>query len=32
LAQQSATVRDLETGVQELVSLDALNERLARFS
>jgi histidyl-tRNA synthetase len=32
LAQHAATVRDLETGAQELVSLDALSERLARVS
>ncbi|MFQ6016940.1 MAG: histidine--tRNA ligase [Kiloniellaceae bacterium] len=31
LAQNAATVRDLESGEQELVSLDALTERLARF-
>ena len=32
MAQSAATVRDLETGDQELVSIDALSERLARFS
>lgn len=31
LAQGAATVRDLQSGEQELVSLDALTERLARF-
>jgi histidyl-tRNA synthetase len=31
LARDSATVRDLDTGEQELVSLDALSDRLARF-
>lgn len=31
LAQDSATLRDLESGEQELVSLAALSERLARF-
>ena len=31
LAQNAATVRDLESGEQELVSLDALSEHLARF-
>ncbi len=31
LAQNAATVRDLESGEQEVVSLDALTERLARF-
>ncbi|MFQ5774849.1 MAG: histidine--tRNA ligase [Kiloniellaceae bacterium] len=31
LAQNAATVRDLESGEQELVCLDALTERLARF-
>ncbi len=31
LARNAATVRDLESGEQELVSLDALSERLARF-
>jgi histidyl-tRNA synthetase len=31
LAQDAATVRDLDSGEQELVSLDALTERLARF-
>jgi len=31
LARNAATVRDLESGEQELVSLDALTERLARF-
>ncbi len=31
LAQNAATVRDLESGEQEVVSLDALSEHLARF-
>ena len=31
LAQNAATVRDLESGEQEVVSLDALTEHLARF-
>ena len=31
LAQNAATVRDLESGEQEVVSLDALTECLARF-
>ena len=31
LAQNAATVRDLDSGEQELVSLDALSEHLARF-
>jgi len=31
LARHSATVRDLESGEQELVSLSALSERLSRF-
>ncbi len=31
LAQNSATVRDLDSGEQELVSLDLLSDRLARF-
>jgi len=31
LAQNSATLRDLDTGEQELVSLDVLSDRLARF-
>jgi histidyl-tRNA synthetase len=31
LAQNAATVRDLESGKQELVPLDALSERLAQF-
>ncbi len=31
LAQNAATVRDLESGEQEIVSLDALSEHLARF-
>jgi histidyl-tRNA synthetase len=31
LAQNAATVRDLESGEQELVPLDALSEYLARF-
>ena len=31
LALNSATVRDLDTGEQELVSLDVLSDRLARF-
>jgi histidyl-tRNA synthetase len=31
LASNSATVRDLESGEQELVSLSALSERLSRF-
>lgn len=31
LAQGAATVRDLQSGEQELVPLDALSERLARF-
>ena len=31
LAQNAATVRDLESGEQEIVSLDALTGRLARF-
>jgi histidyl-tRNA synthetase len=31
LARNAATVRDLDTGGQELVSLDALSDRLARF-
>ena len=31
LARHSATVRDLESGEQELVSLNALSERLSRF-
>jgi histidyl-tRNA synthetase len=31
LAQNSATVRDLDTGEQELVSLEVLSDRLARF-
>ena len=31
LAQNAATVRDLESGQQELVPLDALCERLAKF-
>jgi histidyl-tRNA synthetase len=31
LARNSATVRDLDTGEQELVSLDVLSDRLARF-
>lgn len=31
LAQNAATVRDLESGEQDLVPLDALTERLARF-
>jgi histidyl-tRNA synthetase len=31
LAQNAATVRDLESGEQELVPLDALSEHLARF-
>ena len=31
LASNAATVRDLESGEQELISLDALSERLARF-
>ena len=31
LAQNAATVRDLESGEQELIPLDALTERLARF-
>ncbi len=31
LAQNAATVRDFESGEQEVVSLDALAERLARF-
>jgi histidyl-tRNA synthetase len=31
LARDSATVRDLDTGEQGLVSLDALSDRLARF-
>ena len=31
LAQNSATLRDLDTGEQDLVSLEALEERLARF-
>ena len=31
LAQNSATLRDLDTGEQELVSLDALRDRLALF-
>jgi histidyl-tRNA synthetase len=31
LAQNSVTVRDLDTGGQELVSLEALSDRLARF-
>jgi histidyl-tRNA synthetase len=32
MAQNAATIRDLETGEQELVALDALSERLAQFS
>jgi histidyl-tRNA synthetase len=32
VAKQSATVRDLDTGEQELVSLDSLSDRLARFA
>lgn len=32
LAKESATLRDLDTGEQELVSLDTLSDRLARFS
>ncbi len=32
LAKDSATVRDLDTGEQELVSLDSLSDRLARFT
>ena len=31
LAQNAATVRDLESGKQELIPLDALSEHLARF-
>ena len=31
LAQNAATVRDLESGEQELIPLDALSEHLARF-
>lgn len=31
LAQDAATLRDLETGEQELIPLDALSERLTRF-
>lgn len=31
LAKNAATVRDLDSGEQELVSLDALSEHLARF-
>jgi histidyl-tRNA synthetase len=31
LARNAATVRDLESGEQDLVSLDALSEHLARF-
>ncbi len=31
LAQDAATLRDLETGKQELVSLSALSERLAQY-
>lgn len=31
LAKNAATVRDLESGEQEVVSLDALTDRLARF-
>jgi histidyl-tRNA synthetase len=31
LAQNSATLRDLDSGEQELVSLDVLSDRLARF-
>ncbi len=31
LARNSATVRDLDTGGQELVSLETLSDRLARF-
>jgi len=31
LAKSAATVRDLDSGEQELVSLDALSEHLARF-
>ncbi len=31
LAQNGATVRDLDSGEQELVSLDLLSDRLARF-
>lgn len=31
LAQNGATLRDLDTGEQEFVSLDALRDRLARF-
>jgi histidyl-tRNA synthetase len=31
LAQNAATVRDLESGEQEVVSLDALTGHLARF-
>ena len=32
LAKESATLRDLDTGEQELVSLDTLSDRLARYS
>ena len=32
LAAKSATLRDLDSGEQELVSLDALTERLSRFA
>lgn len=32
LAQNSATLRDLDSGEQELVSLDALSDRLARYN
>ncbi len=31
VAQNAATLRDLDTGEQELVSLDALSDRLAQF-
>jgi histidyl-tRNA synthetase len=31
LAQNAATVRDLESGKQELIPLEALSEHLARF-
>ena len=31
LAQNSATLRDLDTGEQDLVSLESLEERLTRF-